>query len=266
MITFNLAFTLLAAMALMVGGWSSVATIVAAAGYFVLSSSLFVLAATGGLRDVLLSSIEAFSNLIKLALLIFYKWVVEVRMHKYHKEFVREAEVQGRMALLALELDEHYNPEQEGESPDGDSFIFDESMQSLWQQAQDVSPKSADHYKTFVAPIPDSNPVAPHNYIAESLSTRPRMISYASQSDMIVREQARAWLRSLFDERSGDPRADKLHMTNSSSTDGWLKVKAPLGDVRKFLLQKRILINRPNGVALNRQIVDRRADIDIVLQ
>lgn len=257
MITFNLAFTVLAALALIVGGWSSVATIFAASGYFVLSSSLFVLAATGGLRDVLLSGIDACSNLIKLVLLIFYKWQVEVRMLKYQSQLVREANIQARLALVDLELQENYP---DSDSNQGDSFIFDESIQALWDEAQDVTPKSPSTFKTFVSAVPG---IEASNQ--EVQSTRPRMVAYASQSDMIVREQARAWLKSLFDERTGDVRGDKLHITNSSATDGWLKCKAPLGDVRKFLLQKKVLISRPNGLALNRQLVDRRADIDVVI-
>jgi hypothetical protein len=191
-ILFNLLFAVLATLALLVGGWSGVATVLTVAVYFILSSCLFVLAATGGLRDVLLELIQQSSSLIRLVLVALL------------------TRRRGNMTeMQALDLD---------------------------QKLFEVTPTTRDSYVPAVA-----------------------------SSKQATRQQARAWLLSLFDEGTGTLRADKVHMTNSRETDGWLKAAVPAGDVRQLLVSSGALLYRQNGYALDRGKVSSIEDADRLL-
>lgn len=192
----NLAFSVLAFMALIVGGWPSVWTLWAVAAYFTISTSLLVLAQTGGLRDVLLAGIEHSAYIIKLIILITL----------YRRKGSDEA-----------------------------SFIDHEIIEKA------PSIISTD-YRTFVPAIPD-----------------------ARQSERAIKQQARAWLVGLCDENTGELLDSAIHMTSAGS-DGWLKVKAPHGDVRSYLLKRGVLVNKINGIALNRDLIGGVGDIDLALR
>jgi len=210
-ILFNLTFAILGFMALMLGGWDSAATIVVVAVYFMLSTSVFVLAATGGLRDVTLELIHQSAGLARLLIvgLLF-------RQGKERQEWLQE-----------------------------DNHRLIELTPSV-----DASPETS---RTYVAATP--------SYSSQHGVTS---LSASATHKQALRQQARAWLLSLFDEATGSLSEHKVHMT-STSTDGWLKVKVPDGEVKRLLITSGALVYRQNGIALNRARVSAIRDIEVIL-
>jgi hypothetical protein len=188
----NIFFTVLGIFALKLGGWNGVAIMALAALYFPLSTSVLILAGSGGLRDVLLAITDRTFRVLEIMIIISWrKW-----QHN---------------TGLAMHGDD--------------------------QELIEIIPSE---YKSFVpAQIP----------------TR--------QS---VRQQARGWLMGLCNERTGELDPNKVHDTGDTRSAGWLKIKAPTGDVRDYLLKRDLLVPRANGFAVNINKVGNSRDIEQVFQ
>src|SRR5262245_34730341 len=188
MVAGNLAFTAVAVIALMLGGWNAVAVAAISALYFTGSTTVLLMAETGGLRDVLVLWIEHRTRRLELGL---------------------------RFKLLIKH--------QARQEPDEPEFI-------------ELNPMGLSSFVAPLAPIRESGEAA--------------------------RVQARAWIRNLFEESTGQLNPEKVVLQSASERPGRLWVALPLGEARRHLLDSGAIVPIRNGFALNLDKLMHIGDVD----
>lgn len=203
----NLCFTVIAVIALILGGWNRAFVVIGACGYFTISTLVITFTSTGGLRDVILHWIE-------------------------HK--TRRFEIEARLEVITMKT------------------------RVDWLDAERAG-------------LPASLPAREYELVASAgsnfVSAQPSRLPGTSTQggEQATRQQARAWLASLFDQRSGEVRGDRVVTESASEGAGRLWVPVPLGEVRRILFESGAVLVVQNGYALNMRRIKRLEDIDQVV-